>query len=170
MLKLLSDPLLDLVEYGRSRKPPAGKPFATAIALMADMVIRRDMNDRELRGVHACLRQQLRTLTWRSYAWHIPLSKYRFSDGTFELEGRTEILPSSLIATVLLYRPSLDEQGSGLSRIIFSELAIGLEWACYASQFESSVETSAAAKLIPERKAQEYISTYQTEGHPASDA
>jgi hypothetical protein len=170
MQKFLSGPLLDLVEYGRSRRPPAGKPFATAIALMADMVIRRGMNDQELRGVHACLRQQLRTLTWRSYAWHIPLGKHRFSDGTFELEGRTEILPSSLVATVLLYRPSLDEQGTGLSRVIFSELAIGLEWACYASQFESSLETSASAKLIPERKAQEYISASHCEGRAASDA
>ena len=64
---------------------------------------------------------------------------HRFDDGTFELHGRTEVLLNSLIATVLLYRISMDETGTGLGRIIFSELVNGLEWACYASQFEAKV-------------------------------
>ena len=170
MSLLLSGPLLNLVEFGRNRKPPCGKAFATGIALMADMVLRRQMNEQEVLGVRSCIRQRLRTLEWRSYAWHVPIGGHRFVDGTFELEGRTEVLPNSLVATVLLYRTSLDEGGTGLGRILFSELANGLEWACYASQFEKRVEASEHAKLISNDKICEYISCFRDHAATPSDA
>ncbi|MDD2659784.1 MAG: hypothetical protein PHY54_08910 [Methylococcales bacterium] len=155
---LLSEPLIDLVELGRNCKSAAGRPFATAIALMADGVIRRYVGEDELLGIRACLRHQLRTLTWRSYAWCIPLGKYSYSDGTFELESRTYILPNSLLASVLKYREALDERGTGLGRIIFSELAVGLEWACWRSQCESDLETSRDTKLISSEELNSYVS------------
>ncbi len=48
---LLSEPLIDLVELGRNCKSAAGRPFATAIALMADGVIRRYVGEDELLGI-----------------------------------------------------------------------------------------------------------------------
>lgn len=166
---LLSEPLIDLVELGRNRKCAAGRPFATAIALMAEGVIRRYMGEDELLGIRACLRQQLRTLTWRAYAWCVPLGKYYFSNGTFELESRTYILPNSLLASVLKYREALDERGTGLGRIVFSDLAVGLEWACWRSQFESGIETSRDTKLISAEELNRYVS-WATVRHGSANA
>lgn len=158
MMSILSGPLIDLVELGRNRQSAAGRPFAVKIALMADDVIRRYMREDELLGIRTCLRYQLRSLSWRSYAWFIPLSKYSFSYGTFELEGRTYILPNSLVASVLKYREALSERGTGLGQIIFSDLVAGLEWACWKSQFESKIETSRDIKLISAEEINSYVS------------
>lgn len=166
---LLSGPLIDLVEFGRNRKSAAGRSFGTAIALMADGVVRRYMGEDELLGIRACLRHQLRTLTWRSYTWRIPLGKYSFADGTFELEGRTYILPNSLLASVLKYRGALDEGGTGLGRIIFSELVAGIEWACWRSQFESDIENSRDTKLISVEELSGYVS-WATARHGSATA
>ena len=167
---LLCEPLLDLVHFGRTHRAPCGKAFAIDIALMTDMVLHRYMSEPEVLGIRACIRQRLRTLKWRSCVWHFPVGAHRFADGTFELEERTEILPNSLIATVLLHRTSLDEGGTGLAPIIFSELANGLEWACYVSQFETKVEESANAKLIPVEMVREYISWACIQTKKLSDA
>jgi hypothetical protein len=157
-MNILSGPLIDLVELGRKRQTAAGKSFATKIVLLADDVVRRYMREDELLGIRACLRHQLRSLTWRTYAWFIPLGKYSFADGAFELEGRTYILPNSLIASVLKYREALSERETGLGQIIFAELVSGLEWACWISQFESHIETSFDIKLLSAEELNSYVS------------
>lgn len=149
MTGIFEFPLIDLVEYGKSRKRlPVGRPFATHIGSMANSVIHRYIREQELVGIRSCLRQQLRVLHWRSYLWIFPLSSSSFSDGTFELEDRTYILPNSIAATVLLYRAQLDEHASGLSRLVFRDLVNGLEWACHSSLFQAKPEAADAVKLI----------------------
>lgn len=111
----------------------------------------------ELQGVISCIRQQLRSLKWREYVWVIPLNSYRYIDGTFELKGRDQILPESVVATTLRYREELDERESDLCSIIFGEFVRGLEWACYSSIFESKLEAMPQVPLIEPSLVNQYV-------------
>jgi hypothetical protein len=162
MTYLLEPPLIDLVEYGKGRKsPPVGRSFASHIALMADMVIRRYMPAQELEGVRACLRQQLRILRWKSYSWFIPMGSERFTNTAFDVEGFSYVLPNSLVATTLLYRGALDESGTGLARLVFADLVNGLEWACYSGLYGYPLEGSDQPTLVSEEAVHGFISWHQ---------
>jgi hypothetical protein len=124
---------------------------------MADHTVLRYMPTGELRGVVSCVRQQLRSLKWRDYIWVIPLNSYRYVDGSFELEGRDQILPEAVVATTLRYREALNEHGTGLRSIIFGEFVRGLEWACYSSIFESRIEAMPQVPLIEPSWVNQYV-------------
>lgn len=158
MSSLLDSPLVDLVDYGKSHKRvPTGKRFATHIAGLANAVVRRHVDQKELAGIQRCLKYELQVLQWRTYFWKVPLSTWQYADGSFANEGRDGILPNSLTATVLLYRNQLNEHHSGLSRLVFSDLVNGLEWACHASIHQSKPEESRGVMLIEPTSVRSYV-------------
>ncbi len=160
MSYLLEPPLIDLAEYGKSREAGrAGKAFALHILSMATEVIRRGMPAQELIGIRACLRYQVRALRWNNYVWRIPAGTEHFSDTAFEAEGRTYVLPNSVVATTLFYRAALDEHSSGLSRLVFSDMVHGLERACQAGVFGYPVTKHPDLRLFGEEDILPFIAS-----------
>lgn len=160
MTLLLDGPLIDLVEFGRYEKLACGRRFATPIALLATGVVSRYMDERELVGIQTCLRYQLRTLAWKDFTFGIPLGRHSLNYGSFDYSDsgdRTYMLPNSLIASVLRYRDALNENGTGLRSIIFSNLLNGLEWACWRSLRESELEKADGTKLFSKSELNSYI-------------
>lgn len=140
-------PLIDLAAYGHGRKPGPWRPFGLAVANMAEGTVRRHLPRAELAGIHACLRQTFAHLVWRTKILGIPFTRHRIDDGTFGSEGRGDVLPNSLVATVLVYRDQLSERGTGLGKLVLSDLARGIEWAC-ADSLYIDVESGQGTKLI----------------------
>jgi hypothetical protein len=158
MSAFFQSPPIDLVEHGkRQSRPASSRRFAAHVVSMADQTVHRYMSTGELRGVLSCVQQQLRSLKWRDYIFGIPVNSHRYIDGTFELEGRDQILPEAVVATTLRYREALNEQGTGLRSIIFGEFVCGLEWACYSSIFESSLEPKPQVPLIEPSAVNQYV-------------
>jgi hypothetical protein len=158
MSKLFDSVLIDLIEYGRrQRKLVSKRSFAWHIVAMADRVIYRYNSSEQLLGIRSCIRHQLQSLHWYDYMFFIPLSRNRYSSGTFELTGRGYILPNSIIATTLHYREALNEAGTGLRSIVLSEFVCGLEWVCYESIFGSNIETWPEMPLLEATKVEPYV-------------
>jgi len=141
-------PLIDLIALGHKAAPPTSKPFASHIASLAIAVIHPHMDPGEVQGIRACIAHHLQVLRWSSYFLGIPISSNRFTDGSFDVEGREYVLPNSIIATVQEYRGALSDHSSGLASIVRTELRLGIELACVRSLHESDIATAKGVPLL----------------------
>lgn len=133
--------LIDLISFGHANKQmPAGKRFASQIALVAVGSVRCGAGHEYNEGVKACIKHMIRLLSWQDKVCGIPLSKYLFINTTLDLPYAREVLPNSIVATVLKYQHSLNDRGTGMAEIAIAELINGIETACcraYRSNFET---------------------------------
>lgn len=163
MVKFLDTPLIDLIEFGRhDRAKYKERKFARDIAYLACGVIERHVSSDELEGIRRCIKFELRNLKWNTFIWLIPLTTHRYKDGSFEAEGRTEILPNSIIATVLKYRDGLKEWDTNLAAILITNFVRGIGRICEESIFSSNIEACDNLIYIDSHAINKMISCNQT--------
>lgn len=147
MSRLFEEKCLDLIECGRHFRRKVGtRRFAAPVVAVADEAVRHYRNEDELRGVRDCIRALLRTLQWNEGFLLLPA--HQALTPTYVSEDRIALLASSVIATTLKYRTSLNESHTGLRSIVLSEFIQGVEWACSAVVRIGSVENQPSVPLI----------------------
>ena len=161
MVKFLDTPLIDLIEFGRhDRVKYRAREFARDIAYLACGVIERHVSSDELEGVRRCIKFELRNLKWNTFIWLIPLTTHRYKDGSFATEGRTEMLPNSIIATVLKYKDSLKEWDTNLAGILISDFVCGIGKACAESLYSSNFEARDDVAYIDSNEIEKLIAIH----------
>ena len=88
-------------------------------------------SNEHLEAVRDCLRSLIIHLSWWEGIGPIPLVRRSYiQDAWSEEDLAGTCIANSIIYTILRYRSSLDERGTGLRSILLSDLLCGLEWAC----------------------------------------
>lgn len=147
MSRLFEEKCLDLVECGRHfRRRVGAHRFAVPVVLVADETVQRYRNEHELRGIRDCIRALLRSLQWNEGFMLLPARQALTP--IYVTEDRIALLASSVVATTLKYRASLNESHTGLRSIVLSEFTQGVEWACSAVVRIGLVENQPSVPLI----------------------
>ena len=110
-------PTYDLLKYGQQmKKPVSRRNFARQVVDLATQLALSLNSSQQIQRSIELLHNQISGLRWKTYIFIIPVQSHSMSRDTCGPEGREDLLPESLLATVSFYKSQLNFANQDLIR------------------------------------------------------
>ena len=130
-------PTYDLLKYGQQmKKPVSRRNFARQVVDLATQLALNLNSSQQIQRSIELLHNQISGLRWKTYIFIIPVQSHSMSRDTCGPEGREDLLPESLLATVSFYKSQLNFANQDERYFCKKSIGAGLEWLCQRMQYE----------------------------------